>query len=70
MVERLAFREGVEVATGNMTSGNSVLKSMYSPLRMCCCSATGTGGRDCDSSGSRGLVGMDEAVDNASSLGT
>ena len=39
-------------ATENMTSGNKVLKSMYSPLRIRCCIATGTGGRDCNNTGS------------------
>ena len=73
---QLAFGEGVKVATKNMTSGNNVLKSVYSPLRMCCCNAAGNGGRDCDNIGSREstcgvtavLGGMDEAVDIASSL--
>ena len=75
-MERLAFGEGVEVATENMTSGNNVLKSMYSPFRMHCCNVTGTGGRDCEITGARGSAGLipafgdtDDAVDNASSLG-
>ena len=57
---RLAFGDGVEVAT----------------LRMHCCNAAGTGGRDCDNIGSGEsacgitpvLSGMDKAVDIVSSL--
>lgn len=46
----------LEVATENITSGSRVLKSIYSPLRIRCCNATGTGGRDCDSTGSGELT--------------
>ena len=46
----------MEVTTENMTSGNNVLKSMYSPLRIRCCNAAGTGGRDCDNAGSGELT--------------
>ena len=76
-MERPAFGEGVEVSTENMTSGNKVLKSMHSLFKMHCCNATGTGGRDCESTGAiaRGLAQVtpvfgntDDAVDNASSL--
>ena len=35
-VERVEFGEGVMFAVENMTSGNSVLKSMNSPLTICC----------------------------------
>ena len=35
-VERVEFGEGVMFAVENMTSGNSILKSMNSPLTICC----------------------------------
>ena len=53
-VELPAFGEGAEVVTESITTGNNVLKSVYSPFRMHCRNATGTGGRDCHSTGPRG----------------
>jgi len=74
-VELLTFVEGVVFAAGNTTFGSRVLKSMNSSLRICCWTASGTGGSDSDTDGSVPIPevaaagdGLFETVNNASLL--
>jgi len=71
----LTFVEKAVFAAENMTSGSRVVKSMNSPLRICCWTANGTGGRDSDTDESAPTPkvatagdGLIEAGDNAMSL--